>query len=186
MKYLTDVYNQVASRDADLEKQAAELYKQAEEEAYAGRITARGFADELQKLAAGSSHPYGVKNPTVPIQSNTKPAQTGGSAVSMRLPESKTPPAAKGPAAAKGQPSGGAGGVKKPNMGEGYNPMARKPAFAGGNTLAGGTSKGPTVGAPGMGRRSSQQPSAGPKPAVAGAPKRGPVVAGQGEGSIGG
>jgi hypothetical protein len=63
MKYLTDVYNQVASRDADLEKQAAELYKQAEEEAYAGRITARGFADELQKLARfGENMPETIKS----------------------------------------------------------------------------------------------------------------------------
>jgi hypothetical protein len=69
-------------------------------------------------------------------------------------------------------------------MGENYNPLARKPSFAGGNTLAGGTSKGPVVGAPGMGRQSSQQPNAGPRVAGGGAPKRGPIVAGQGEGSI--
>lgn len=49
---LQDVYNQIASQDAELEKQASELIKQAEEEDAAGRITARGFADELSKLAA--------------------------------------------------------------------------------------------------------------------------------------
>lgn len=48
---LLDVYNQISSHDAELlEKQAAAI-KQAEEEDAAGRIMARGFADELNKLA---------------------------------------------------------------------------------------------------------------------------------------
>lgn len=51
MRSLTDVYNKVASQDAELEKQAAVLIKQAEEEDAAGRIMARGFADELNKIA---------------------------------------------------------------------------------------------------------------------------------------
>jgi hypothetical protein len=53
MQSLTDVYNHVASKDAELEKQAAELIKEAEEQDAAGRIMARGFADELAKLAGG-------------------------------------------------------------------------------------------------------------------------------------
>jgi hypothetical protein len=51
MDNLTDVYNQFASIDDELEKQASEMVKQAEEEEFAGRIMARGFADELNKLA---------------------------------------------------------------------------------------------------------------------------------------
>ena len=59
MSSLTDIYNDISSHDvAYLEKQAAQLQKtadlekQAEEEDAAGRITARGFADELNKLAS--------------------------------------------------------------------------------------------------------------------------------------
>jgi len=52
MDNLTDVYNQFSAIDDDLEKQASEMVKQAEEEEFAGRIMARGFADELNKLAA--------------------------------------------------------------------------------------------------------------------------------------
>ena len=51
MDNLTDVYNQFASIDEQLEKQASEMVKQAEEEEFAGRIMARGFADEMNKLA---------------------------------------------------------------------------------------------------------------------------------------
>jgi len=52
MDNLTDVYNQFSAIDDELEKQASEMVKQAEEEEFAGRIMARGFADELNKLAA--------------------------------------------------------------------------------------------------------------------------------------
>jgi len=53
MDSLTDLYNQqIVPLDEELEKQAAEMWKQAEEEDAAGRIMARGFADELSKLAA--------------------------------------------------------------------------------------------------------------------------------------
>jgi len=52
MDSLTELYNQaILPMDEELEKQASELYKQAEEEDAAGRIMARGFADELNKLA---------------------------------------------------------------------------------------------------------------------------------------
>jgi len=54
MSNLTDVYNQLSAADAVyLEKHAAQV-KIAEEEDAAGRIMARGFADELTKLAAGA------------------------------------------------------------------------------------------------------------------------------------
>lgn len=65
MNSLTELYNNaLVPLDAELEKQASaelaqlaaeeeEMIKQAEEEDAAGRIMARGFQDELQKLAAG-------------------------------------------------------------------------------------------------------------------------------------
>lgn len=56
MRTLTDVYDTMASKDVELEKQASEIIKQAEEEDAAGRITARAFADELSKLAEVSEY----------------------------------------------------------------------------------------------------------------------------------
>lgn len=58
MRSLTEVYDHIATKDADLEKQAAVLIKQAEEEDAAGRIMARGFADELNKLADAYGNNY--------------------------------------------------------------------------------------------------------------------------------
>ena len=52
MDSLTEFYDtQLVPLDAELEKQAAEMEKQAAEENYCGRIMARGFADELNKIA---------------------------------------------------------------------------------------------------------------------------------------
>lgn len=51
MKSITEIYESLSARDAVLlEKQAAQ-FKLAEEEDAAGRLMARGFADELSKLA---------------------------------------------------------------------------------------------------------------------------------------
>ena len=59
MQTLTEVYEKLASVDPtikeQLEQQATELEKTAEEEDAAGRIMARGFADELQKIAVDAS-----------------------------------------------------------------------------------------------------------------------------------
>lgn len=53
MNSLTELYNEVlVPQDEELEKQAGEMLKVAEEEDAAGRIMARGFADELHKLAS--------------------------------------------------------------------------------------------------------------------------------------
>lgn len=52
MESLTDIYAQLSAQDNELQKQAEELQKQAEEEDAAGRIMARGFADELNNLIA--------------------------------------------------------------------------------------------------------------------------------------
>lgn len=60
MDSLTDLYNQaLLPMDEQLEKQAGEMLKQAEEEDAAGRIMARGFADELNKLAGPWGGPSG-------------------------------------------------------------------------------------------------------------------------------
>ena len=68
MSSLTDVYNQIASADAQLlEKQAAHI-KLAEEEDAAGRIMARGFADELQKIAADAPLPKPPDSGTVKVK----------------------------------------------------------------------------------------------------------------------
>ena len=53
---LADLYNEMASQDGELQKEAAELKKLAAEEEAAGRITARGFMDELQKLATDEAN----------------------------------------------------------------------------------------------------------------------------------
>jgi len=64
MNNLTDVYNQIAEADVTmLEKQAAHI-KVAEEEDAAGRIMARGFADELTKIAGGGDMGYGSSDGT--------------------------------------------------------------------------------------------------------------------------
>lgn len=54
LRSLTEVHQKIAAQDAELEKQAAEMLKIAEEHDAAGRIMARGFADELHKLADAS------------------------------------------------------------------------------------------------------------------------------------
>lgn len=127
---LTDVYNQlILPKQAELEKQAAEMIKQAEEEDAAGRIMARGFADELNKRAAGPMgegyDPFGGggragrKTPPVAPASNQpfhhqqlnpvsgaektapKPAATGAAAT----PKPATPkPAAPKPMVASASP----------------------------------------------------------------------------------
>jgi hypothetical protein len=68
MENLTDVYNQFASIDDELEKQASEMVKQAEEEQFAGLIMARGFADEMNKLAGDGVVDMG-KGKTIPSKS---------------------------------------------------------------------------------------------------------------------
>jgi len=78
MNTLTDLYNQaIVPMDVELEKQATELVKQAEEEDAAGRIMARGFADEMNKLAAPPAPPVAAKAWKAPGQ---QPAGTGATA----------------------------------------------------------------------------------------------------------
>jgi len=58
MRNLTDIHHQLSSADQVYLEKQAEQYKIAEEEDAAGRIMARGFADELQKLASPRSMTY--------------------------------------------------------------------------------------------------------------------------------
>jgi len=72
MNSLTELYNEaIVPLDAELEKQAAELIKQAEEEDAAGRIMARGFADELNKLAETPKLPV-MRQPNFSIGGRAK------------------------------------------------------------------------------------------------------------------
>jgi len=48
---LADLFSQMEASDETIQKEASELHKQAAEEDAAGRIMARGFMDELNKLA---------------------------------------------------------------------------------------------------------------------------------------
>ena len=71
MNSLTDLYNEaIVPMDVELEKQATEMVKQAEEEDAAGRIMARGFADELNKIAGNE--------PPSPTRTATPLAVPGG------------------------------------------------------------------------------------------------------------
>lgn len=75
MNSLTELYQHLSAGDAEiLEKQAA-MIKQAEEEDAAGRIMARGFADELSKLAEVAKKAPPANPPTGRVEIGT-----GGSA----------------------------------------------------------------------------------------------------------
>jgi hypothetical protein len=74
---LVDVLNYLESSDEEMQKEASEMEKIAAEEEAAGRITARGFMDELNKLAAemkfkgdtvspGALKPLAKHKPSVP------------------------------------------------------------------------------------------------------------------------
>lgn len=69
---LTDVYNQISDHDAVYLEKQAEAIKVAEEEDAAGRIMARGFADELHKLAGG----FGTEQLTTKQKGSTVPVGT--------------------------------------------------------------------------------------------------------------
>jgi hypothetical protein len=54
MPSLTEIHEKLAAADNVIAAENYELQKEAAEEEAAGRITARGFYDELTKLAAGA------------------------------------------------------------------------------------------------------------------------------------
>ena len=107
MSNLTDVYNQLSAADAVyLEKHAAQV-KIAEEEDAAGRIMARGFADELTKLAAPAAGGVGV------MQNAKMP--TGGGDVGARMNAAFPAPAAPKPQVAnKNGPASTAPAIRQP------------------------------------------------------------------------
>jgi len=79
MRNLTDIHNQLSAADQVYLEKHAEQIKIAEEEDAAGRIMARGFADELTKLAGPAKSPL----------TNTVPGSTGGfgsSSASIKAP----------------------------------------------------------------------------------------------------
>lgn len=118
MGNLTDVYNRISAADAEiLEKQATIKIADDEEDA-AGRIMARGFADEFRKLAgpydlAGSGATGGnvglgsrpVKAPPVKDISkgkgSFKPGSTVGASGAIKPPPAPPKPAAPPAAAPK-------------------------------------------------------------------------------------
>ncbi len=82
MPNLTDVYEMLQRADEPMIKQAEELQKIAEEEDAAGRLMARGFVDELNKLAgAGPGIMGGVPqmniNPAAMVQKARQSAAQG-------------------------------------------------------------------------------------------------------------
>lgn len=106
MNSLTDLYTQaLVPMDQELEKQAAELYKQAEEEDACGRIMARGFADELNKLAGAPFKRTPAPPPTIEKTKAMKPNEafgpgktiTPGGNVEMK-PDKLAPKKTKAPA----------------------------------------------------------------------------------------
>lgn len=99
MGSLTDIYDQISAGDAALLEKQAAMIKQAEEEDSAGRIMARGFADELHKLAQG---PMAITGQRVTGAGASDPAvqrrsAPGGqmAALSRGLPKPPTPKAPK-------------------------------------------------------------------------------------------
>lgn len=159
MKNLTDIHNQLSAADQVYLEKRAEQIKIAEEEDAAGRIMARGFADELQKLAGG----YNVAETfnTGPKGGSFKP-NTGG--IVQSKPGYDLGGAGK---SGQGYALGGKATGKQMQQRSHQSQMAARDA--------GGTSKN-VVGAPpagGVGR----QPKP-PQVAGGGAAARGPVVAG--------
>jgi hypothetical protein len=75
MPSLTEIHEKLASFDNVISEENEELYKEAAEEEAAGRITARGFMDELQKLAAAA---MGEPMPSLPPKADAATGNLGG------------------------------------------------------------------------------------------------------------
>jgi hypothetical protein len=155
MNSLTDVYETMSAADGELLEKQAEAIKVAEEEDAAGRIMARGFMDELHKLAAPSfdtGSPIKDMGKGTTIKSKGYAAAAGGN--DSRLPgQTGAGPAIMG--GRKGQ------GPKTPNS------MNMKPMAIGGG---GPSVKSPFAGKGGgglmasaVGKQKGQRTSAAPK-----------------------
>lgn len=129
---LANLHQSLAVRDREiLEKKAAEEYQRGEEEA-CGQIMARGFMDELTKLAD-----WGMPTPqSIP----SKPMQTGGGNTGAGAGgmlggrKAGAPPAPPPPA---GSVTGGKGATMKDAKGQTFNtatstkPSAKPPGIGG-------------------------------------------------------
>ena len=76
---LVDIHDQISAHDSALEKEAAVEFQKLAEEDAAGRIMARGFMDELQKLAG----PFDLK-----YKGGAAPPSPGLKGRSMKAPPS--------------------------------------------------------------------------------------------------
>ena len=130
---LTEVYEQISERDAVYLEKAAEEKLAADEADAAGRIMARGFADELNKLAAG---PYDQIAGQVAGKLKGK---IGASDIGAPAPE---PPALAG--------NTDFGSARPTNTGAGVSMAPKKPAAGPAvgavpksTTTSGGTTRGP-------------------------------------------
>ena len=70
---LVDVLAQLEGVDEEIQKEASEQEKIAQEEEAAGRIMARGFMDELNKLAAENNMTF---KPDVVTRSKAAPSKS--------------------------------------------------------------------------------------------------------------
>lgn len=111
---LADLHKNLSSRDQEiLEKKAAEEY-QRQEEAACGKIMARGFMDELSKLAEwGQPTPQSIPSGRM----STGGGNTGGN-MQMGGRKASAPPA---PAPPAGGVTGGKGATMKDAKGQTFN-----------------------------------------------------------------
>lgn len=105
---LAEFLNEMEAADEELTKEAAELEKQAAEEDAAGRIMARGFMDELNKLAQVTG-----KGTAADPMKGFKPMNVGKS----WKPGSTVPPAKKNTHVNPGRLAGTRSGQAKMNRG---------------------------------------------------------------------
>lgn len=155
MRNLTDIHNQLSATDRVYLEKRAEQIKIAEEEDAAGRIMARGFADELTKLAG----PY-TPSSEGPFAGAANPKTNFGKDVGGIVPS---------------KPGFDLGGAGKSGQGYAMGGAQKRKGTANQQaaSAAGGGSQGGLKGAPPMGRLASNQPNAAaPKPAApVGGPK---------------
>jgi hypothetical protein len=155
MNSLTDVYETMSAADGELLEKQAEAIKVAEEEDAAGRIMARGFMDELHKLAAPS---FDTGSPIKDMGKGTTIKSKGYGAVGQGSDTNL--PSRKG----EGQAIMGGRKAKAPGT---SNTMNMKPMAIGGG---GPSMKSPFAGKGGgglmasaVGKQEGQRTSAAPK-----------------------
>jgi hypothetical protein len=105
---LTDILEELGAADGVIAQQVQEMQKEASEDEFAGRIAARGFYDELQKLAGAQRVTFG---PGEGSKVTGKPAAAPGTAPAPVVAPPK-PPAPGGPSGGGGA-SGAMGAIAK-------------------------------------------------------------------------